>query len=134
MAKLYLCSTKFRLFVYIFSCLFTFSAVCLHVQLFIYLFSCLFTFLAVYLHCQLFIYMFSCLFTFFVIYILFANFLTIFLNLSQCATDKALLILNCLSWRPNFWSKWRNSVWQLLWRTKKNKKSSTFLLRLWFVT
>ena len=41
---------------YIFGCLFTFLAVCLHFQLFVYIFSCLFT-------SQLFIYIFSCLFT-----------------------------------------------------------------------
>ena len=49
---------KILLFVYIFSYLFTFSAVCLHFQLFVYIFSCLFTF------CQLIVYIFSCLFTF----------------------------------------------------------------------
>ena len=51
--------------VYIFSCLFTFSVVCLHFQLFclyfqlfVYNFSCLFTFVSC------FVYIFSCLFTF----------------------------------------------------------------------
>ena len=65
----------FQLFVYIFNCLFTCSAVCLHVQLFayifklfvyifklfVYIFSCLFTFLTVCLHSQIFVYMLSCL-------------------------------------------------------------------------
>ena len=56
---------------YIFSCLFTFSAVCLHFQLFLYIYSILFTFSAVclhfqlfFLHFQLFLYIYSCLFTF----------------------------------------------------------------------
>ena len=50
---------------YIFSCLFTFSAVCLHFQLFLYIYSCLFTFSADCWVFQLFIYIFSWLFTFF---------------------------------------------------------------------
>ena len=54
----------FQLFVYIFSCLFTFSAVSLYLQHFVYIFSCLFTFSAVFLHFQLFLYIYSCLFTF----------------------------------------------------------------------
>ena len=55
----------FQLFVYIFSCLFTFSAVFLHFQLFLYIYSCLFTFSADCWVFQLFIYIFSWLFTFF---------------------------------------------------------------------
>ena len=53
----------YQLFVYLFSCLFTFSTVCLHYQLFVYIVSCLFPFSTVCLRYQLFVYIVSCLFT-----------------------------------------------------------------------
>ena len=53
-----------KLFVYFFSCLFTFSAVCLLFQLFVYFFKYLFIFSAICLLFQIFVYFFSCLFTF----------------------------------------------------------------------
>ena len=58
----------FLVFVYFFSCLYTFSVVCLQLQLFVYSFCCLFIFqLFVCIHFPLFVYSFSCLFTVFVV-------------------------------------------------------------------
>ena len=58
-----------QLFIYIFranvSCLFTFSATCLHCQLFVNIFNQAYIIVsAVCLHCQLSVYIFNCLFTF----------------------------------------------------------------------
>ena len=57
-----------QLFIYIFranvSCLFTFSATCLHCQRFVYIFNQVYIIVsAVCLHCQLSVYIFNCLFT-----------------------------------------------------------------------
>ena len=74
----YSCLFTFLVFVYIFRCLFTFSAVCLQFQLFVDILGCFWTFSAVYWHSQLFDDTFSCLLTISAVYLYFKLLVYIF--------------------------------------------------------